>query len=241
MDRKAYAQMADIQFKHWWFEGRRRILQSVLSGLALPADAQILEVGCGAGANLEMLGTVGTVYAFEPDAEMREKAEKILNKEILSGFLPHDFPYTEQFDLVGAFDVIEHIQQDSESIKALYGVTRKDGFAVFTVPAFQFMWSGHDEVNHHVRRYSRPQFKRILEDAGYRVEYISYYNTFLFPAAFCVRMLHKLMRKREETDLKISKYPFVNTLLAEIFALEKHFMKYMSFPFGLSIVAVCRK
>lgn len=241
MDAEAYAQVAEMQFKHWWFEGRRRILGSVISRLGLPQNSEILEAGCGAGANIEMLKHFGTVYGFEPYDFMRELSNKIPAVEIADGLLPDKIPFGKQFDLVCAFDVIEHVEKDAESLKSLCEVTKPGGYAVFTVPAYMFMWSKHDEMNHHFRRYTAKTFKAALENSGYRIEKISYYNTLLFPAAFCVRMLKSTLKSDYKDDLRMPSPACMNTLLTEVFSFERHLLKHLSLPFGLSIIAVCKK
>lgn len=241
MDAKAYEKVAEMQFKHWWFEGRRRVLDTVISLLNLPKDSEILEAGCGAGANLEMLGRYGKVYGFEPYEFMREYSQKIANADVKDGILPGGVPFAQKFDLVCALDVIEHIENDTESLKSLCEATKPGGYAVFTVPAYMFMWSKHDERNHHFRRYTIKTFRAALEGSGYEIAKISYYNTLLFPAAFCVRMLKSALKHENEDDLKMPSMAPMNTLLTNIFSSERHILKYSSMPFGLSVIAVCKK
>lgn len=241
MDAKAYAKVAEMQFKHWWFEGRRRVLGAQISRLNLPENAEILEAGCGAGANLEMLGRFGKVHGFEPYGYMREFSEKIGGTHIKDGLLPDNIPFSQKFDLVCAFDVIEHIDNDADSLKSLYEALKPGGYALFTVPAYMFMWSSHDVANHHFRRYTRGTFRAVLEGSGFEVRKISYYNTLLFPAAFCIRMLKSVTKRQNGDDLKMPSTETMNTLLTNIFSFERHLLKYGNLPFGLSVIAVCKK
>lgn len=241
MDRELVRQIADVQADHWWYEGRRRILRSVISRLNLPKPAQLLEAGCGTGANLPMLKEFGEVKCFEPDGWAREAAMARYGISVSPGALPAELPFDGPFDMVGAFDVIEHIDDDVASLKALRGALKEGGAAVFTVPAYKFLWSRHDDFNQHKRRYTRPQFRKALDDAGFRVEFISYYNTFLFPAVFGMRMIKKLFRIRDKTDMEILHRGLANRLLLHLFSFERHLLKCMPLPFGVSIIAVCRK
>lgn len=241
MDQELVRQIADVQADHWWYEGRRRILRSVIAGLKLPEHAQLLEAGCGTGANLPMLKEFGEVKCFEPDGWAREAAMGRYGLSIPPGALPADLPFGGPFDMVGAFDVIEHIDDDVGSLKALRSTLKEGGAAVFTVPAYKFLWSRHDDFNQHKRRYTRKQFKQALADAGFKVEFISYYNTFLFPAVFGVRMLKKLFRIKDKTDMEILNRGAVNKFLLWLFSFERHLLKCMALPFGVSIIAVCRK
>lgn len=242
MERETYRRMAEIQEKHWWYEGRRRILSSIIAGLNLPARADILEVGCGPGANLNMLKTFGIVTGVEPDDFSIIHARNISGCQVEKGVLPDGLLVSGPFDLIGAFDVIEHVDQDLESLKALRDLLRTGGNALFTVPAYPFLWSEHDVVNHHKRRYILPQFYDLLKQAGFEITFISYYNTLLFLPIVAVRMLKKLMKIKDVPDETMPRWAFVNTLLGAVFASERHILsRGKALPFGVSIIAVCRK
>ena len=241
MEQETYRRMAEIQENHWWYEARRRIIASLIEPLKLPANAEILEVGCGPGANLKMLKGFGNVVGVEPDDFSIDHARKVSGCRVEKGFLPDDLRVAGPFDLIGAFDVIEHVEPDRESLKTLYNLTKTGGHALFTVPAYMFLWSQHDVVNHHKRRYVLPQFRDLLREAGFEVRFISYYNTLLFLLIAGVRMVKKLLRMKESPDDSLPRWPFVNTALCSIFAFERYILKYTALPFGVSIVAVCRK
>ena len=240
-----YKEMAALQDEHWWYEGRRQILRTVIGQLALSENAKILEAGCGPGANLNMLKEFGNVQAFEPDEFAAQHAYKISGIEVQQGGLPDPFPFEGQgFDMIGAFDVIEHIEDDLGALQKLSDHLMPGGSAVFTVPAHQWMWSAHDEVNDHKRRYSKKGFKSVLQQAGFYVEDISYYNMWLFPPAILVRFLKKTLKSssagQKESDVKMP-HRFVNGILRSVFASEKYILPFMPLPMGLSIIAVCRK
>lgn len=244
MDQDVYHRMADIQDRHWWYEGRRQILAALIGKLGLPAGARILEAGCGPGANLRMLAQFGEVFAFEPDEfainHCREKSG-LATSRLQTGFLPAPIPFNEPFDLVGAFDVIEHVEADAASLKALYDLTKPGGHALFTVPAYPFLWSQHDVVNHHKRRYLRNDFKALLTQAGYTVEFISYYNTALFPLVVLVRSIKKIFGIKDKPDEALPRYKLVNQILQMIFTTERFVLGRLPLPCGVSIIAVCRR
>lgn len=241
MDKDYTEQMAMVQKDHWWYEGRRAILASRIKGLGLSDPSHILEAGCGPGANLAMLSSFGNVSAFDPDQFSVNHAKAIATAKISQGTLPDNMSFDESFDLVCAFDVIEHIDDDVSSVRSLYERTNEGGYAVFTVPAFQFLWSWHDEINHHKRRYSKSMLRQALESAGYQVDFISYYNFWLFPVAAMARLISKIMPvKQTKGELRIPN-AFINSLFKFIFSSEKHLLKIMPLPFGLSLIAVCKK
>lgn len=237
-----YKEMAALQDTHWWYEGRRRILRTMIAQLALHERAHILEAGCGPGANLKMLDEFGHVSAFEPDEFAAGYAKDLSGLPVAQGGLPEPFPFPgSAFDLVCAFDVIEHIEDDAAAVQTLYDHTKPGGCAVFTVPAHQWMWSQHDEVNAHKRRYSRAGLRKVLEQAGYQIDIISYYNMWLFPPAALVRLIKKWTGLGDGKS-DVSMPPKVlNNILCGLFASERFLLPLLPLPFGLSIIAVCRK
>jgi SAM-dependent methyltransferase len=240
MDRATYGRMAEIQDRHWWYEGRRRILRSLIARLGFKEGARILEVGCGPGANLKMLTEFGTVTGVEPDDFSVGHARVVSGCRVEKGTLPDSLGVSGPFDLVCAFDVIEHVEEDLQSLQALRRVMEEDGYALFTVPAYRFLWSHHDVVNHHKRRYTKGRFARLLRQAGYEIGYISYYNTALLPAVIATRFLKKLLRIKDKPDEVLPGQSFLNTALCRIFSSERFLLGHVALPAGISIVAVCR-
>lgn len=240
MDPDYYRQMAALQSDHWWYEGRRTILASIIKHLPLPKNAQILEAGCGPGANLTMLSCFGELSAFEPEEYASQHAAQISGMTVKTGTLPDHIPFEHNFDLIGAFDVIEHIDDDVAALNALRQHLKKNGYALFTVPAHPWLWSHHDDINHHKRRYTHKSFKTALQRAGFQVEKISYYNMWLFPLAVAVRFLKKLVNAKGESDVTLPAPP-VNKVLRWIFSTEQYLLKHCNLPFGLSLIALCKR
>lgn len=242
MDYEYTKHMAELQATHWWYEGRRSILRGIFSALKLPKGIKILEAGCGPGANLKMLSQFGEVSALEPEEFSIKYASEISGVKVLKGFLPEDIPFSDDFDVVCAFDVLEHVDDDGAALRALFDKTKFGGYGVFTVPAYDFLWSKHDEINHHFRRYNKQSFEKLLISAGYEVRLISYYNFWLFPVAAIVRFAQKIFKKKDEGhDIKMPKSTLVNKLLCTIFSSEQYLLRCGSLPFGLSLIAVCQK
>lgn len=240
MDAEHYINTAHLQKDHWWYEARRRIFADIIARLGLSQDTKILEAGCGPGANLEMLGQFGEVSGFDPDEFAAKYAADVSNLPVQRGDLPVNCPFDGPFDLVCAFDVIEHIDDDKDAVSKLCEVTAGGGYALFSVPAYQWLWSKHDEINHHKRRYTAKHFKQVLQEGGYEVQSISYINMWLFPLAAIVRFLKKLTGKDDQTDVTLPS-PAMNALLTKIFASERYLLRALPLPFGLSIVALCKK
>jgi SAM-dependent methyltransferase len=145
MEIYTYKLMRELEEKHWWFVARRNILESVLSTLQLPKRSSILEVGCGTGGNITFLRKFGELICVESDNSAAELARERNQAPILSGALPNEMPvFDRQFHLIVLFDVIEHIDDDSESLRVLCKLLKPGGRIVLTVPAFSFLWSQHD-------------------------------------------------------------------------------------------------
>jgi SAM-dependent methyltransferase len=240
MERIVYRQMAELDQSHWWYRARREILAALIRReVQPPGGAAILEIGCGTGHNLPMLGQFGHVDALELDEEARAVAEHRLGRAVMSAQLPElaGVPM-HHYDLAGAFDVIEHIDDDRAAIAAIAGTLKAGGRFVMTVPAHQWMWSAHDRVNHHKRRYSRRSLRELVESSPLKLEKLGYFNSLLFPIALAERMVSK-GRGKEDGDLKLPPAP-LNAALERVFAAERHLVGRLPLPPGLSLFAVAR-
>lgn len=238
MDADIFPKMAHLEERHWWWLGRRAIARALLASMKLPAGAEIFEAGCGTGGNLGLLSEFGRVRAMELDDSARAFALGRGPIEIQSGKLPGPIPFgADRFDLIVLMDVLEHLEYDGESLKALRARCRPGGKLYATVPAFPILWSRHDETHHHFRRYDRKALRAVAEAAGWRVSFMSYYNAWLFPPVACVRLAQRVFKTTGD-DFKIPFAP-LNWALAEIFGSEKYVLKAgLRFPVGISLVMI---
>jgi len=238
MERIVYEQMAELDQRHWWYRARREVLAALIRRLARPPrDARVLEIGCGTGHNLTMLGEFGRVDALELDEQARAVAEKRLGRSVMSAPLPEIAGVPDaHYDLIGAFDVIEHIDHDAAAIATISSKLKPGGKFVMTVPAHQWMWSAHDVVNHHKRRYSKRQLRRLIDDSPLRLEKVGYLNSLLFPLAVAERMSSKL-RGKDNADIALPPAP-LNKALERVFAAERHLIGRLPLSAGLSLFAV---
>jgi SAM-dependent methyltransferase len=238
MERVVYQQMAELDDRHWWYRARRQIIADLIRREAqLPSDAQILEIGCGTGHNLSMLAGFGHVEGLELDDEARELSEKRLGRKVMSSPLPELSGVPDRhYDLIGTFDVIEHIDDDRAALASIAGKLKAGGKFVMTVPAHQWMWSAHDVVNHHKRRYSKIGLKRLIESSPMRLVKIGYFNSLLFPLAVAERAVSKL-RGKENADVKLP-HAAVNAALEKVFEAERYLVGRLPLPPGLSLFAV---
>jgi SAM-dependent methyltransferase len=171
MELAAYQSLRDSQDHHWWFVGRRRIVARLIERFVpLPAAARVLEAGCGYGGNLAMLGQLGEVHAFEFDDEARAHATRLAPRPVAYGRLPDAIGFDgERFDLVAMLDVLEHIDDDVASLRSLGDRLAPGGAVLLTVPAVPWLWSEHDVIHQHKRRYTRTLLKERLHEAEFEI------------------------------------------------------------------------
>ena len=238
MERFVYEQMAELDQRHWWYCARREVVAALIERVVRPpANAAILEIGCGTGHNFPMLSQFGHVDALELDDQARSIAEKRLGRSIMSAPLPELAGVPERhYDLVGAFDVIEHIDDDAAAVRSIAGKLKPGGKFVMTVPAHQWMWSAHDTVNHHKRRYSKRRLAQLIEGSPLKLDAVGYFNSLLFPVAIAERMASKALGK-DGGDLALPPAP-LNAALKRTFAAERHLIGRVPLPPGLSLFAV---
>lgn len=241
MNPSAYDEMAGVQERHWWYVARREILCGQLRQLRLPHDAEILEVGSGTGANLALLARFGRVTGLEMEQRAIGLARRSLGPRddirLLQGRCPEDLDRLGQrFDLVCLFDVLEHIAQDRQALERLKSVLKPGGRLLLTVPAYPWMWGPHDEHFHHQRRYTKARLLGTCEDAGLTVAHACHFNTLLFPLALAERMREKWSGRRGAATR--TPPSALNSLLARVFAAERHLLARIAPPFGLSLLLV---
>jgi 2-polyprenyl-3-methyl-5-hydroxy-6-metoxy-1,4-benzoquinol methylase len=238
MERIAYQQMADLDQRHWWYRARRDVIAALIARqVAPPRNSAILEIGCGTGHNFEMLSKFGTVDAIELDEQARTMAEKRLGRPILTSPLPELAGIAVgHYDLIAALDVIEHIDDDKASVAAIATKLKPGGKFLMTVPAHQWMWSAHDTVNHHKRRYSKSSLRTLFHGTPLKIDRAGYFNSLLFPVAVAARLAAKL-RGKDSADLGLPVAP-LNAALERTFAAERHLVGRLPLPPGLSLFAV---
>jgi SAM-dependent methyltransferase len=237
MERLAYQEMAALDQKLWWYRARRDVLADLIRREAQPVrNARILEIGCGTGHNLAMLAAFGNVDAVELDDESRAIAEQRLGRAVINSPLPELAGVSNDYDLIAALDVIEHIEDDAGAVGAIATKLKPGGKFVMTVPAHKWMWSAHDVVNHHKRRYSKASLKQLIEGSPMKLEKIGYFNSLLFPLAVAQRVSSKV-RGKDDAEVKLPPRP-LNAALEAVFRAERHFVGRVPLPPGLSLFAV---
>jgi len=254
-DPRYFALLFQVEDRHFWFRARNQVIATVVKRLTadLPRGYRVLEIGCGTGNVLRVLERVctnGTVVGMDPFWEglsyARHRADTLLVQGDV-GALPFGIP----FDLIGLFDVLEHLPDDDQVLHNLHDMLAERGNLLLTVPAHPSLWSYFDEVSRHRRRYKPAELASKLIHTGYRVEYLTHYMVGIFPLVWLGRRLATLIDRRltsdtyhahdrASRDLHIT--PVVNELLAWLLAQEARVIAHRwRLPIGASLLAIGRK
>jgi SAM-dependent methyltransferase len=247
MKKEFYAEYFKIEDKHWWFVGRRNIFLSVLDKyLPRPADGRerrVLDLGCGTGTMLKYLSRYGRAQGVDMDeGAVQFCHERGVYDVQQVGEMPLPFE-DDTFDLVTALDVVEHIEDDRAALRELNRIIRPGGMLMISVPAYRFLWGAQDEISHHKRRYTAPEVRERMLEAGFKIRRLSYFNTFLFPPIAGIRVLrpYKAGSASLKSDFTMTKPGPANSILGKVFALEAPLVQRTNLPFGVSILCLAYK
>jgi SAM-dependent methyltransferase len=249
MQQHTYAIMRRVEESHWWFYGRRQIIRSFLVRIFQDLKASdkergsgfnILDVGCGTGANLEMLAEFGVAEGVDVSPEALSFCQARGLEKVKLGAaeaLPYD---DNSFDLATGLDVVEHLDDDLVGLKEMWRVLRPGGHALLFVPAFMFLWGVQDDISNHRRRYTLKELKDLVRRAGFEVERATYVNLSFFAPILLGRLFMRATGLRPESENNIT-IGFLNGVLGKLFSAERGPLRYMNFPFGVSIICVARR
>jgi len=245
MQQHTYAIMDEVEGSHWWFVGRRAILEGFLQNIVGRLAArraktlQILDVGCGTGANLEMLSQFGQAQGVDVSDDALEfcRQKGLAAQKGLAETLPYE---DGAFDLTTALDVVEHLDDDIAGLKEMFRVTKSGGYSLIFVPAFMWLWGVQDDISNHRIRYTRKQIVERLQKAGYTVERATYANWTFFTPILAGRTIMKLTGIKPESENNIT-ISGLNGVFGRLFGAESLWLRRFNFPIGVSIVIVARK
>lgn len=243
MIKENYDQMNKFEHEYWWHVGRRFILTRLIRTYAacFKNDLSIIDIGCGTGGNYEFLENFGNVLGADNSAfavkYCREKGKPV---KFVSGN-PLPFP-DGSYDLITLFDVLEHIEDDKKMLEECRRILKKGGKIVATVPAYKSLWSDHDEILGHYRRYSKKELLDKVESADFETIKVSYCITFMFPLIFVFRLIKNKFFKNNRTNSAYFLLPrIINNMFIAILRVESYLVDKIGMPFGCSIVIVSEK
>jgi SAM-dependent methyltransferase len=247
-----FDQLARIEDQHFWFRARNYLIFELARRVSssLSACDLVLEVGCGTGNVLRVLEKACpncTVVGLELWFEGLRLARSRSGAALVQADIRHS-PFGRPFDLVGMFDVLEHLPEDRETLQLAYNSLRPGGKLLLTVPAHQSLWSYFDEAARHCRRYSAQDIREKLREAGFRVEFLSQFMTSIFPIVWIYRKMYGLRQDsdsataRAQASDELRLVPVINQLLTAVLTLEAGWVaRGHRLPIGTSLVVVARR
>ena len=230
-----------VQTFHWWFVVRRKLLKTILCSLNLQRESLTMDIGCGVGSNLSLLKAIGLkAMGCDRSFDNLLLAKNKFFLPFINGDLENLPIRSSSVELVVATDVLEHLQDDIAGVRELCRILRRNGHLIVTVPAFQSLWGTQDIVTGHKKRYSKRDISNVLKQNGFQIMRSSYFNFFLFFPILFARRVIRLLGLQLHSENEIN-FPLLNFFLKTIFSLEPYLLKYLPFPFGVSIVCVAKK
>ncbi len=233
-----------LEEKHWWFTGRKEIIYKLIENYR--ENTEILDVGCSGGALMGFLKARG--FKKLQGIDIDKNAIEICSKKGITNVHVADAEKTgfkdQQFDILIASDVLEHIKFEDKALFEWYRILKPDGKLIVFVPAFKFLWSKHDEVNHHYRRYTKSGLVEGLKKIGFAIERSSYWNFSLFLPACLIRISQRLIlgNGRKSGGQLHEVNTFINRTLEWILMLENKLLTTgINLPLGISVFALARK
>jgi SAM-dependent methyltransferase len=243
MDQRLMRLMLDVDEHHWWYRGRREIIDRELARLPLHAEATALDAGCGSGRTLlELARYCRRVAGLELNPEAAGVARGRGEFDVQIGRV-ETLPWGEgTFDLITCLDVIEHTPDDVLALRELRRVSRPGAWLLVTVPAYQALWSSHDEMNHHFRRYSRRRLEFAVTEAGWRPQRMTFFNSLLLPPAALVRLTQrrKLAERGYSHELQLPPRWLNRVLELPLLGESRWLAAGRTLPVGLSLLAVAQ-
>jgi len=248
-DASAFEFLFEMEQKHFWHIGRREIILDVLRrNIPDLARLRMLEIGCGNGSVLAYLKQNGiSIEGGDIFLEALEFCKQRAGSADLYHIDVLALPFVDSLDIIGLFDVLEHIDDDERALSEISQALKVGGKILITVPAQRFLWSYFDESSNHKRRYGRRELATKLERNGFIIKKISFYMFFLFPLLATVRlignMFHRQNRQKEHTkpSFEVRTIPLVNQVLLLLLKLEKQLMRCLSLPLGASLLVLAEK
>lgn len=235
------------QDQWWWSRGRRALVDKLWKRYGDRAradgrDVRVLDIGCGPGSTLKDLESAGQGYGLDvSDTALKYCEERGINTVALASAA--SLPYQDElFDLVTSIDVIEHVQDDVDAMREMHRVARPGGVIVFTIPAFNFLWSRRDEQCHHVRRYRLGEVKAKAVEAGLKPIRTTYINLpLLVPLFLLVKVGHLIRRSPSIKADYVLVPPLINRVLGWVVRAEARWLSRLDLPVGTSICCVAVK
>lgn len=240
MEEYLYEDLYKQEETHWWHKSKRELCIEIIDRLIDKKKLQILDIGCGAGKNVEVFSKYGKTYGVDSSPEAIRFCKKRGLKSIHLASSEKTYFQNKSFDLVTLLDVLEHTDE-RKTLEEINRILKPNGYLLVTVPAFQWLWSNWDVVLHHKRRYTAQNLKKKLVQQGFRVKKLSYVYSFLLIPVILIRSIKTIiLKKNYSSDFGITS-PLLNLIFLKLSWLERKMIFLFSIPFGTSVVCLAQK
>ena len=233
MEDKAYNDIDNLEDNLWWYRARREIVTDIIKNINDHNNLSLLDIGCGNGHLLkDSCQYVNKAVGIEKFDYSKPKFDNIINIDIFDNTFEDN-----SFDIITFLDVMEHIEDENKFLQEVKRLIKYNGTIIITVPAYQWLFSNSDIFYGHYRRYNSKTLRKVLEDNGLEIQKLSYMNFFLFPLFALVRIIDKVFNRKK---FEYGESKLTNTILYNIFHIEKYLLKKFNLPFGSSLLTICK-
>ena len=236
MERQYAARYRELYTRHWWWRARERLILSTLRKVGRKWPS-ILDVGCGDGLFFNRLREFGDVEGVEPDPSLVDPGGAWRGRIHLQPF-DERFRPAHAYSLITMFDVLEHLPDAGNALRHAAGLLERDGMLVATVPAFESLWTNHDDINHHVQRFTKTTLRRLMAESGFDVVSMQYFYFWTCPLKLLIRFKERALRRPSAGETVPP--PIINHALLALSVLEQETLGRLPMPFGSSLSCVAR-
>ena len=248
MEQDVYQQFYKQENTHWWFKGMRHLCKTMILRYGNNLKSEVLlDIGCGTGGLTEELKVFGDVTGVDMSSEALSFCRKRGLKKLIQAPADKTRLPDNSYSLIVAFGLIEHIEDDRSFLMEMHRVLKKGGRIIILTSAFQFLWSQHDVIVHHKRRYTIKKLEYLLKETGFKKEKYTYVNFLLFHLALLFKLFNfPIFLRKEKQSFTGTPYIYqtnflVNWILEKILRIETLLLKYINLPYGIGILCVARK
>lgn len=248
MDEGLIQKFNEVEHFHWWWEGRRELLRNLMTGLR--SNPKILDIGCGTGETLSFLHKTfpkASLWGIDKSS-MAVKLSKGKGHKNITQATALNLPFKNNtFDLVLFLDVLEHIKDHTKALREAKRVLRKGGKIIITAPAAQSIWSKHDSMQKHQRRYSKKIAEDLATNLDLKILRLGYFNFFLFLPISAIRLVSRLRPLAwlasydNSLNYEVARVKIINRILRSLFVFEVRQINSVAYPFGVSLFTVLVK
>lgn len=234
--------MYNLEDAHFWYVGMRSIITSILDRVVFPPHPEILDAGCGTGANLKYLNRYGSTTGVDISPLALKYCVKRGFKNVRQGSIDKLSFQDNTFDLITCFDVLGHARvNEGRALSEFYRVLKPGGLLLLRTPAYPWLSSEHDQIVQNVRRHTRHSIQTLLSGINFLPVRFTYANMFLFPLIALKRILFTVIHYQSNHSDTIAVSPAFNSLLLLPFKIEVFLLNYFNLPFGLSLIVLAHK